>query len=149
MNLISYVYQTISADNLLNRCTRFSRVHLYLFFCDLNIQVDVFFVCIPNIMIILLFFLLHWFLSLFSQTFFLHRYASHKMFKMNRFWEKFFLHHNFSVAGVFFFKSPCLCYPAPYAPCFQRYRKGPSFTPLCKRRMGNDDTDKKYLPELC
>ena len=41
-------------------------------------------------MIILLFFLAHWFLSLFSQTFFLHRYSSHKMFKMEPFWEKFF-----------------------------------------------------------
>lgn len=41
-------------------------------------------------MIILIFFLAHWFLSLFSQTFFLHRYSSHKMFKMSPFWEKFF-----------------------------------------------------------
>ncbi|PST84469.1 acyl-CoA desaturase [Pedobacter yulinensis] len=41
-------------------------------------------------MIILIFFLTHWFLSLFSQTFFLHRYASHKMFRMERFWERFF-----------------------------------------------------------
>ncbi len=41
-------------------------------------------------MYILLFFLTHWFLSLFSQTFFLHRYASHKMFSLSKFWEKFF-----------------------------------------------------------
>lgn len=39
---------------------------------------------------ILLFFLAHWFLSLFSQTFFLHRYSSHKMFKMGPVSEKFF-----------------------------------------------------------
>lgn len=39
---------------------------------------------------ILIFFLAHWFLSLFSQTFFLHRYSSHKMFKMSPFWERFF-----------------------------------------------------------
>ncbi|MGE7776404.1 acyl-CoA desaturase [Chitinophaga sp. NPDC101104] len=43
---------------------------------------------------ILLFFILHWYLSLFSQTFFQHRYASHRAFQMNRFWEKFF--HIFS-----------------------------------------------------
>ena len=36
------------------------------------------------------FFLGHWYLSLFSQTFFLHRYSAHKMFTMNKFWEKFF-----------------------------------------------------------
>ncbi len=36
------------------------------------------------------FFFGHWYLSLFSQTFFLHRYSAHKMFTMNKFWEKFF-----------------------------------------------------------
>lgn len=41
-------------------------------------------------MIILIFFIAHWYLSLFSQTFFLHRYAAHKMFTMNKRWEKFF-----------------------------------------------------------
>jgi len=39
---------------------------------------------------ILIFFAAHWFLSLFSQTFFHHRYASHKMFTMSKFWERFF-----------------------------------------------------------
>ncbi|KAB7728084.1 acyl-CoA desaturase [Rudanella paleaurantiibacter] len=32
----------------------------------------------------------HWYLSLFCQTFFLHRYAAHKMFTMSKFWERFF-----------------------------------------------------------
>ncbi|NOU61186.1 acyl-CoA desaturase [Marinifilum caeruleilacunae] len=41
-------------------------------------------------MIILVFILLHWYASLFFQTVFLHRYAAHSMFKMNRFWEKAF-----------------------------------------------------------
>jgi stearoyl-CoA desaturase (Delta-9 desaturase) len=35
-------------------------------------------------------FIVHWYLSLFSQTFFLHRYSAHKMFTMNKFWERFF-----------------------------------------------------------
>lgn len=39
---------------------------------------------------ILLFFIAHWYLSLFAQTFFLHRYAAHQMFTMNPFWEKVF-----------------------------------------------------------
>lgn len=39
---------------------------------------------------ILIFFLAHWYLSLFSQTFFLHRYAAHGMFTMSKAWEKFF-----------------------------------------------------------
>jgi len=41
-------------------------------------------------MIILYFFIAHWYLSLFAQTFFLHRYAAHQMFTMNKTWEKIF-----------------------------------------------------------
>lgn len=41
-------------------------------------------------MYILLFFVAHWYLSLFSQTFFLHRYAAHQMFTMSKGWERFF-----------------------------------------------------------
>jgi len=40
--------------------------------------------------VILLFFVAQWYLSLFFQTFFLHRYAAHKAFTMNRFTEKVF-----------------------------------------------------------
>ena len=39
---------------------------------------------------ILLFFFLHWFLSLFFHSFFLHRFASHKMFTTSKKWEKTF-----------------------------------------------------------
>lgn len=41
-------------------------------------------------MIILVFFVAHWQLSVFCQTFFLHRYAAHKQFTMSRGWERFF-----------------------------------------------------------
>ncbi len=40
-------------------------------------------------MAILLFFVGHWYLSLFGQTFYLHRYAAHRMFTMNKFWQTF------------------------------------------------------------
>jgi len=39
---------------------------------------------------IFIFFVAHWYLSLFFQTFFLHRYASHHAFTMNKFTEKVF-----------------------------------------------------------
>jgi stearoyl-CoA desaturase (delta-9 desaturase) len=39
---------------------------------------------------ILAFFVAHWLLSVFCQTFFLHRYAAHSMFTMSKGWEKFF-----------------------------------------------------------
>jgi stearoyl-CoA desaturase (delta-9 desaturase) len=39
---------------------------------------------------IVAFFVGHWVLSVFFQTFFLHRYGAHRMFTMSRFWERFF-----------------------------------------------------------
>jgi stearoyl-CoA desaturase (Delta-9 desaturase) len=39
-------------------------------------------------LLILSFFFLHWFLSLFFHTFFLHRYASHQMYTTSKGWEK-------------------------------------------------------------
>lgn len=56
---------------------------------------------------ILIFFVLHWYLSLFTQTFFHHRYAAHKMFTMSRFSEKVF----FILSGIFQGSS----YLSPYA----------------------------------
>ena len=39
---------------------------------------------------IFVFFVAHWYLSLFSQTFLMHRYAAHSSFTMSRPWERFF-----------------------------------------------------------
>ncbi|HVG16972.1 MAG TPA: acyl-CoA desaturase [Chitinophagaceae bacterium] len=48
---------------------------------------------------IIIFFVLHWYLSLFSQTFFQHRYAAHKAFTMSKFWERFFFVFSFVTQG--------------------------------------------------
>lgn len=53
-------------------------------------------------MYILIFFIAHWYLSLLMQTFFLHRYAAHKMFTMSPFWEKFFYVMTFIFQGSSF-----------------------------------------------
>lgn len=58
-------------------------------------------------MIILYFFLGHWFLSLFFQTFYLHRYAAHRMFTMSKLWEKIFYVMTFISQGS--------SYLSPYA----------------------------------
>jgi stearoyl-CoA desaturase (delta-9 desaturase) len=39
---------------------------------------------------ILVFFVAHWSVSIFCQTFFLHRYGAHRMFTMSKGWERFF-----------------------------------------------------------
>ena len=70
-------------------------------------------------MYILLFIFFHWYLSLFFQTFFLHRYASHNMFKMNKFWEKVFFFFTFIFQGSSFLN------PAAYAIMHRRHH---SFT---------------------
>ena len=51
---------------------------------------------------ILVFFVSHWYLSLFCQTFFLHRYSAHQMFTMNKFWERFFYLLTFLCQGSSF-----------------------------------------------
>ncbi|MFN6944875.1 MAG: acyl-CoA desaturase [Cytophagaceae bacterium] len=50
-------------------------------------------------MTILIFFVLHWYLSLFTQTFFHHRYGAHKMFHLNKFWERFFHFLSYVLQG--------------------------------------------------
>jgi stearoyl-CoA desaturase (delta-9 desaturase) len=50
-------------------------------------------------MAIVIFFASHWFLSLFGQTFFLHRYGAHRMFSMSRPWERFFSFFAFITQG--------------------------------------------------
>ncbi len=50
-------------------------------------------------MFIILFFIAVWYLSLFSQTFFHHRYASHGAFEMNKGWERFFFIFTYITQG--------------------------------------------------
>ncbi len=50
-------------------------------------------------MTIILLFIAHHYLSLFSQTFFDHRYASHRAFTMSKFWERFFFVYTYIVQG--------------------------------------------------
>jgi stearoyl-CoA desaturase (delta-9 desaturase) len=58
---------------------------------------------------ILIFFCAHWVLSIFAQTFFLHRYGAHRMFTMNRFWDRFFYLFTFVAQG------PSFLIPKAYA----------------------------------
>lgn len=48
---------------------------------------------------ILIFFVLHWYLSLFAQSFFCHRYAAHRAFTMSPFWEKVFFVYSYITQG--------------------------------------------------
>ena len=53
-------------------------------------------------MVILVIFISHWYLSLFFQTIFLHRYSAHQMFTMSKFWEKVFFFLTFIFQGSSF-----------------------------------------------
>ncbi|MFN2438211.1 MAG: acyl-CoA desaturase [Chitinophagaceae bacterium] len=48
---------------------------------------------------IIIFFILHWYISLFSQTFFQHRYAAHAAFSMSKAWERFFFLFSYITQG--------------------------------------------------
>jgi stearoyl-CoA desaturase (Delta-9 desaturase) len=50
-------------------------------------------------MAIILFFVVHWYVSLFFQSLFNHRYAAHQMFRMSRGWEKIFFIGNWLANG--------------------------------------------------
>ena len=67
--------------------------------------------------VIILFFIGHWYLSLFFQTFFLHRYASHSMFKMKPWVEKVFYFLTFIFQGSSFL------HPAAYAVMHRRHHE--------------------------
>ncbi len=51
---------------------------------------------------IAMFFIIHWFGSLFFQTFFLHRYGAHKMFSMSSYWERTFYLLTYIFQGTSF-----------------------------------------------
>jgi stearoyl-CoA desaturase (delta-9 desaturase) len=60
-------------------------------------------------MYILIFLIAHWFLALFFQTFFHHRYASHKAFTTTKSWEKTF------YLLTYLFQGSSFLYPKAYA----------------------------------
>ena len=68
-------------------------------------------------MVIVIIFVIHWYSSLFFQTIFLHRYASHQMFTMSKFWEKVFFFLTFLVQGSSFLN------PRAYAILHRRHHR--------------------------
>jgi len=66
---------------------------------NIRFSASIVYILKPNIMVILFFFIGIWYLSLFSQTFFQHRYAAHGSFTMNRFWERFFFVFSYITQG--------------------------------------------------
>jgi stearoyl-CoA desaturase (delta-9 desaturase) len=53
-------------------------------------------------MVVLVFFVLHWQLCVFCQSFFLHRYSAHKQFTMSKGWERFFYLFTYLCQGSSF-----------------------------------------------
>ncbi len=74
-------------------------------------------------MTIPVFFIFHWYISAFCQTFFLHRYASHRMFHLSLFWERFFYAATFLTQGTSYLN------PRTYA-LLHRLHHAHSDTPL-------------------
>ncbi|MEM9160722.1 MAG: acyl-CoA desaturase [Verrucomicrobiota bacterium] len=66
---------------------------------------------------IIVFFLLHCYASVFAQSFFLHRYMAHGMFRMNLDWERFFYLFTFLAQGSSFL------HPKSYAALHAEHHK--------------------------
>ena len=66
---------------------------------------------------ILILLISHWYLSLFCQTFFLHRYSAHQMFTLNKFWERFFFILTYLCQG------PSFLNPRAYSILHQRHHQ--------------------------
>ena len=75
-------------------------------------------------MAIAIFFIAHWQLSVFFQTFFLHRYGAHRMFTMSKGWERFFYLCTYVTQGPELPVAARLRDPAPDAPRLQRHAEG-------------------------
>ncbi len=52
--------------------------------------------------VIVTFFVAHWILSVFFQSFFLHRYGAHRMYTLTKGWERFFYFCTYATAGSSF-----------------------------------------------
>jgi len=105
---------------------------------------------------ILIFFLTHWFVSLFFQTFFLHRYSSHKMFKMHPFWEKFFYFFSFLSQGSSFLNPRAYAIMHRMHHAYSDTEKDPHSPHFFKdvwsmmmvtKRIYNDFVNKRVTPE--
>jgi stearoyl-CoA desaturase (delta-9 desaturase) len=68
-------------------------------------------------LIIITFLLVHWYVSAFCQSFFLHRYGAHAMFTMPRFWDRFFYLLTYFAQGSSFLN------PRAYALLHRRHHK--------------------------
>jgi stearoyl-CoA desaturase (delta-9 desaturase) len=76
-----------------------------------------------EVTVIVLFFILHWQLSVFFQSFFLHRYGAHRQFTMSKGWERVFHFLSWAVGGSSFLN------PRAYA-IMHRMHHAYSDTPL-------------------
>lgn len=114
---------------------------------------------------ILIFFVLHWYLSLFAQTFFHHRYAAHRAFTMGKGWEKFFFLYSYIMQGSSYM-SPRVygilhrmhhaytdTEQDPHSPSFDKnllsmmWRTSYTYVQIMKQKMQVEDRFLKNIPE--
>ena len=87
---------------------------------------------------ILAFFLAHWVLCVFCQTFFLHRYGAHRMFTMSKGWERFFHLLTYAAQGSSYSEPAWLRDSAPPASRLQRHREGSALADQLLERVHDD-----------
>lgn len=116
-------------------------------------------------MALFVFFIAIWYLSLFSQTFFQHRYAAHGAFKMSKGWERFFFVTAYITQGSSYMSPRAYAIMHRYHHAYTDTEKdphSPSFSPnifammwrtrgfyldIVKNRMDIEERFEKNLPE--
>ena len=137
----------------------------HVIIADKRVRLGLYWLQLGGCMEFLLVFFGHWYLSLFTQTFFLHRYAAHRMFTMNKFWERFFYGLTFVAQGTSFLNPRAYAYlhrmhhawsdteKDPHSPrnsknvmdmMMKTYRR---YDDLLHRREEIDNVAKGYVPE--
>ena len=97
---------------------------------------------------ILVFFAAHWVLSIFAQTFFLHRYGAHRMFTMSRFWDRFFYVFAFVAQGPSFLIPRAYAYLHREHHAFADSRARSALAAQPRQRRGDDVADQGELRRL-
>ena len=89
----------------------------------------------------LVLFVLHWQVSVFLQTFFLHRYGAHRQFTMSKGWERIFHVLTFVDPGPELPEPARLRDHAPHAPRVQRHADGSALADAPAELLHDDVAD--------
>ena len=98
---------------------------------------------------IVVFFVAHWVLAVFFQTFFLHRYGAHRMFTMSKGWERFFFLCTFVFQGSSFLNPRAYAILHRMHHAYSDTEKDPHSPVIYKNPISMMDNTKDIYRSIC